>query len=288
MTNIRAIGLMVAAVAAFAVSDALVKVITQSISVPQTLCLVAIGNLIWFVPRLRLAKTPIFSRDAFNPAVALRSFGEVFGSFGIVGGLAVLPLATVSAIMQAQPLVVMLVAAVFLGETVGWRRWAAVGVGFVGVMLIIRPSADFDLAMLLPLFGVLGLTARDVGTRLLPSRISADFAIIWAVIPMIVITGIVTTVFSGWQTVSPTLWLWLAACTVAITVAYIFITAAFRAGEVSAVAPFRYTRMVFALFIAMVFFGERPDLMVWLGIGLIIGSGLYALWRETLSKTVAR
>ena len=190
--------------------------------------------------------------------------------------------------MQAQPLVVMLVAALFLGETVGWRRWAAVGVGFLGVMLIIRPSANFDINMLLPLLGVLGLTARDVGTRLLPEKISADFAIIWAVIPMIAVAGAATTFTTGWQPVSPALWLWLGACTISITIAYIFITAAFRSGEVSAVAPFRYTRMVFALFIAMVFFGERPDLTVWLGIALIIGSGLYALWRESQAESTNR
>ena len=197
MSNLRAIGLMVAAVAAFAVTDAFIKGITRTIPVGQALLLMSLGNLVWFLPRTLLAGHRLFSRDALAPAVVIRSLGEASGSFGIVAALAVLPLATVSAIMQAQPLVVMMVAAIFLGEEVGWRRWVAVGVGFAGVLVILRPDASFDLNMLWPLFGVIGLTARDIGTRILPRRISADFAITWAVILLVALGAGLTLGHSG-------------------------------------------------------------------------------------------
>ena len=271
---------MVAAVAAFAVTDAFIKGITRSIPVGQALLLISLGNLVWFLPRTLLAGHRLFSRDALAPAVVIRSLGEASGSFGIVAALAVLPLATVSAIMQAQPLVVMMVAAIFLGEEVGWRRWVAVGVGFAGVLVILRPDASFDLNMLWPLFGVIGLTARDIGTRILPRRISADFAITWAVILLVALGAGLTLGHGAWVQVDALTWGLIAGATVAVTLAFILITEAFRTGEVSVIAPFRYTRMVFALAIAMLIFGERPDAATWLGIALIVGSGLYAFWRE--------
>ncbi|MEM9970097.1 MAG: DMT family transporter [Pseudomonadota bacterium] len=281
MTNLRAIGLMIVAVAAFACSDALIKAATETISVGQVLLLTALGNLAWFLPRLKFAGAALFTRDAMSGAVLLRTGGEVFGSLGIVTGLALIPLTTVSAIMQAQPLVVVLVAALFLGETVGWRRWAAVMVGFVGVMVILRPATGgFDINMLWPLLGVMGLTARDVGTRLLPERISADFAITWAVIGMVFLGATLTVLQGGWRPMDGVTWALVGGTIVTVTVAYTTITAAFRMGEVAAIAPFRYTRMIFALLIGMTIFGERPDLATWAGIALIIGSGLYAFWRE--------
>ena len=88
-----------------------------------------------------------------------------------------MPLSLVAALLQAQPLMLTAGAALFLSERVGWRRWSAVCLGFIGVLLILRPGADgFDLTLLLPILGVIGLTARDLGTRLLPADISTPFA----------------------------------------------------------------------------------------------------------------
>ncbi len=281
MTNLRAIGFMIVAVAAFAVTDAFVKAATTTVPIGQCMLLISFANFLWFFSRLKLKREAFLSREALNRAVIIRSLGEVVGSFAIFAGLALLPLSTVSAIMQSQPLVVMMVAAVLLGETVGWRRWLAAGVGFIGVLVILRPEGgSFDPAMTWPLVGVLGLTARDVGTRLLPPRISADFAITWAVALLTLLGAILTALQDSWAEISAAAWGQIAGATVAVTIAFVFITRAFREGEIAAVAPFRYTRMVFALFIAIVVFEEQIDTATWTGIVLIIGSGLYALWRE--------
>jgi drug/metabolite transporter (DMT)-like permease len=92
----------------------------------------------------------------------------------------------------------------------------------------------------------------------------------------------------GWQPVDTLTWVWLGGVSVSVTAAFLTITAALRAGEISAIAPFRYTRMVFALLIAYLVFGERPDLAMWLGTLLIIGSGLYAYWRERQRNAAAQ
>ena len=183
--------------------------------------------------------------------------------------------------LQAQPLAVTMAAALFLGEKVGPRRWAAVGRGFFGVLLILRPGADaFDANALWAVVGIIGLTARDLGTRMLPPNITTPFVSAWALL-LLGILGVLITPWSGaWRAIDTITWVWLIGASAAVAVAFFAITAALRQGEVSAIAPFRYTRMVFALAIAMLFLSERPDIWTWVGTALIIGSGIYAFWRE--------
>lgn len=281
MANSRAILLMTFAMATFAVTDALIKRAATDIGAMQCLMVISLLSLVVFVPLVWRSGDRLFSAKALSPPMIIRTSGEIIGAAGVVGALAILPLSLVSALLQAQPLALTAAAALFLSERVGWRRWAAVGLGFTGVLIILRPGADgFDIALLLPLLGVIGLTARDLGTRLLPPDVSTPFAASWAIMSVATVGAIGTFVGAGWQDMNGEIWFVVLAASVTVSLAYFAITAALRIGEVSAVAPFRYTRIVFALAIAWVAFGERPDIWVWVGLAIIIASGLYTFWRE--------
>lgn len=281
MANTRAILLMTAAMGCFAASDAFINIASKTVPTGQLFAVAsALSFAIFFAFMLKNGDR-LFSRVLFNKAVLIRTVGEVFGSLGYVMALTLIPLTTASAVLQAQPLAVTLAAAFFLGERVGPRRWAAVAIGFCGVLLIIRPgSTEFDPNILWTLLGILGLTARDLGTRMLPKDISTPFVSAWALV-FLSILGVLITPFTGaWEPISGSNLILVAGISIFVVFAFIFINEALRVGEVSAIAPFRYTRMVFALLIAMLFLGERPDMITWLGIALIVGSGIYAFLRE--------
>jgi len=154
--------------------------------------------------------------------------------------------------------------------------------GFGGVLLILRPGLNgFDANAWWALLAVLGLGIRDLTTRFLPPGTGTARLAAWA-FGCICLTGIGLTLATG-DIVRPTLR--EAALLVAIVLSamagYILITASLRGGDVSAVAPYRYSRIVFALVIAVIFLGERPDLTTLTGAAIIVAAGLVILWRET-------
>jgi drug/metabolite transporter (DMT)-like permease len=276
---------MTAAMAAFAVSDAFIKTATASIGVMQCITLISLGNFLIFAPKVWQEGQRILSRDLFHKAVVVRTIGEVLGSWGVFMAISTIALSTATAMTQAQPLAMTLAAAVFLKEKVGWRRWAAVAAGLVGVMVIMRPGlAVFDPNMMWSVLAIVGLTMRDVGSRMLPKNISSSFALAWAVLVLAVFAAIMLLSGPGWQPMDTKATVMVLFATATVTIALVTITLALRSGEVSAVAPFRYTRIVFAMILAMVFFGERPDAMTWLGTAIIVGSGIYAFWRERRAR----
>ncbi len=288
MANSRAILLMTAAMAAFAISDAFINRAAETLPTGQILAITCALSLPPFLYMLRRSGERVFSANVLNRAVLLRTTGEVLGSLGYVMALSLVPLATASAMLQAQPLAVTLAAAVFLGERVGPRRWIAVALGFVGVLMIVRPGAEvFDPNVLWTLLGIAGLTARDLGTRLLPKDISTPFVSFWALFVLAPLGLAIMPLDGAWRPIEGVTWLWLIGCSASVAVAFVVITAALRIGEISAIAPFRYTRMVFALAIAILLLGESPDAMTWAGTALIVCSGIYAFWRERRSQTSA-
>jgi drug/metabolite transporter (DMT)-like permease len=197
-------------------------------------------------------------------------------------GLALLPLTLTAALLQASPLVVTIAAALFLGERVRWRRWTAVLVGLMGILIILRPGMEgFRWAALLTIACVLLITLRDIATRVVPADIGTMQLTTWAYLT-IVVAGVVLMALQGHSPVLPSedLWGYLAGALLTGVVGYWAVTAAMRVGEASVVAPFRYSRLVFSVGLAMIFLGERPDQWTVIGSALVIGSGLYTLARE--------
>lgn len=289
MDNIRGSALMVLAMAGFALEDTFVKLLSANLPVGQILIMMGIGGTVIFGAASLWQRDNLISRDFFLAPVMLRNLGELVGAFGYITALTLIPLSSVAAILQATPLFVTLGAAMFMGEQVGWRRWSAIGVGFFGVLMIIRPGLEgFQPASLFAVIGVAGLALRDLSTRAIPASVSSMQLSGYA-FAIVILTGLVLLTISGGATTpTPLNWLHLAGTIVFGVLGYYAIVAAMRIGDVSAVSPFRYTRLIFSLIIGMTVFGERPDLMTYTGAALIIASGLYSILRERrLSKGAA-
>lgn len=285
MENLRGIVLMVASMAGFAIEDMFIKFAAAGMPTGQILLLIAVIGTPFFATMARRQGARFWDKSALHPAVVWRNGGEMVGTAGFVTALALTPLTTATAIFQATPLAVTFGAALFLGETVGWRRWTAILVGFCGVMLIIRPGMEgFNLNSLWSVVAVIGLSARDVATRRIPSTISTMQLAAWG-FAAVGILGAGMLALSGgavWPTLPQASYI---AGALAFGIgAYWAIILATRLGEVSVITPFRYARLVFALIIGAVVFAERPDAITLIGATLIIGSGLYTFARERFRK----
>lgn len=272
---------MVVAMACFATADGLIKLMSQTISRGQVLVLMGLGGALVFWGICRFQRTPVFSSTFLSPFVIVRNIAEVVGALSIFSALALAPLSTVAAILQAVPLIITLSAAVFLKENVGPRRWVAVILGFVGVLIILRPSSEgLDPALLLALLGAFALSVRDLLARFVPKTVSTALLSLYAFGVTIPAGLMLAALTEGFQPVSSTI-AGQAAVMIGFAVGgYFCVTTAMRIGEVSAVSPFRYTRLPFAAIVGFVLFAETPDAATLLGSALIIGSGLYVMLRE--------
>jgi drug/metabolite transporter (DMT)-like permease len=287
MDNFRGAGLMTLAMLCFAIEDMFIKFLAGALPVGQILALLGAGGGCLIAVTLWFQGQPLFPRDNLTKPVLLRNLGEVVGTVGYVSALTLIPLSTLAAILQTTPLVVTLGAALFLGHSVGWRRWLAIFIGLAGVLLIIRPSTEgFDWNVLLAILGVLGLAGRDLATRVSPPQMSAQQLSLIAM-TIIVPTGLALAWVFQTPLVMPSFrdWIIIAVASAVGAFSYRFIVEAMRIGEISFVTPFRYTRMVFLLIIAVAVFDESPDMLTLVGASIIIASGLYALWRERQAKS---
>ena len=281
MDTLRAIALMVLGMALLALSDAFIKLSTLQAPSGQVMMAIGLGGCCVFLILARLKKLPLRRTDALHPRVLLRNLFEMVGGLGMIVGLTYIPLSVMAAIMQTAPLAVTLGAALFLGETVGWRRWTAIGVGLVGMLMVIRPfGAEFTGWEIFAVVGVIGLAARDLATRTLPAALPSIVVSAWGMVSIAPV-GLVLLIVSGRAPVFtlPAVAPMLAA--VAVTAAgYLAVTNAMRMAEVAAVSPFRYTRLIFTASLGMLIFGERPDGWTFAGAALILAAGLYTFVRE--------
>ena len=246
--NARAIILMMGAMLAFTCVDAALKVATIHASTGQVLLVTSLGSLAIFFPMMLRSGEAVFSRQIRDRAVLIRSVGELLAWIGLTESLRVAGLGTVTAVMQAQPLAVVLGAALFLREAVGWRRWLAIGVGFLGVVIILGPGAGgFQTGLLWTIPAIIGLTMRDLASRVLPKGVSTSFAVSWAMVLIAAYSVFLLWREGGWQELPGVTWGWLGLLILLVSMGMALITAAMRLGEASVVAPLRYTRIVFGL-----------------------------------------
>jgi drug/metabolite transporter (DMT)-like permease len=214
-------------------------------------------------------------------------------------GLAAMPLADAAAIFFISPLIITAFSVVFLGEKVGPRRWLAVGIGMLGVIVVMRPgSSAFQLASLLPLAAAVGYAFLHILTRRIGRTESALAMTFYIQLTFIVVSGAIGLGFGDGRfagTGDPSLefllreWVWpqsgdiwvlvLIGC--ASTFGGFLISQAYRLCEAGLAAPFEYIALPLAIFWGFVIFGEWPDIMTWVGVAMIIAGGLYMVWRET-------
>lgn len=282
MDNLRGSILMVLAMLGFALEDMFMKQMANALPTGQILAMLGLGGGLIFAIVCWVQGQSLLARDVLHPMVLLRNFGEVFGTVGYVSAVILTPISSASAIFQATPLFVTLGAALFLQESVGWRRWVAIAVGFCGVLLIIRPGLDsFQPASLFAVQGVIFLGIRDLATRRIPRSISSMRLSTYA-FAVIVPTGLVLMAVMGDSFAVPSgTDSWRIAGSIAAGVlGYYALVTATRLGDMSHIAPFRYSRLVFALIVGTTVFGERPDLATLIGAAIIVGSGTYTAIRE--------
>lgn len=280
---------MTGSMAFFAIEDLFLKRAAEALPPGQVLALTGAAGAVVFWVLAASRRQPILSRDALRGVPLIRTLSEAAAAIFYIIALAYAPLSMTSALLQASPLVVTAGAALFLGETVGWRRWTSITVGFLGVMVILSPwDATFDPTGLFTVACVVVLAARDLATRMMPARIGTFQVATWAYLGLVP-AGISLMTLMGQPFVMPTATQWLGLSGALLTglFGYYAVVAAMRLGEVSVVAPFRYTRLVFALIVAAVFLGERPGPTMLLGAAIVVGSGLYAFARERSRRRAA-
>lgn len=276
--NIRGAGLMTLAMALFALEDMFVKQAARGLPVGEVLMLFGLGGMICFAA-LALAS----GQGLWHPAVASRLMGikagfEITGRLGYTLGIALTPLSNASAILQATPLVVVAGAALIFRERVGAARWAAVAIGFLGVLVILRPGLDgFVPAALWTVLGLLGFAGRDLATRAAP-KVLTNFQLgLYGFAALIPAGAIILAVTGGAVVPAPANLLPVLGAVLFGVTAYWALTKAMRTGEVAVVTPFRYTRLIFALGLGILVFGESLDAATLLGAALVVASGVYTL-----------
>ncbi|QRM55699.1 DMT family transporter [Sinorhizobium sp. BG8] len=283
--NFRGALYMAIAMAAFTCNDALVKSLASELNTGQIMFVRGLVTTL-LVAAIAWRTRAIGSLGVMlQPAVALRMAAEIGASVTYISALGAMPIANTSAILQALPLAVTLGAALFLSEPVGWRRWLAILAGFVGVMIVIRPGPEgFSTAAGYVVASVVCAAIRDLCTRRIDLAVPALTITATTAASITVVGGLLIVPMGGWQPMGGSLIVQIVLASSLLLVGYQCIVLAMRTGEISFVAPFRYTGLIWAIAIGIFVFGDIPDAWMCLGIAIIVGSGLYAFYRESNRK----
>jgi len=285
--NRKAILLTLASMAAFSIEDAFIKQISSTHSIAQILIVIGLASAVFFAILALKSGHSLLASRLWTPLTLTRMLAEAFAGVAFVTSLSLVPLSTVAAVFQILPLTVTMGAALFLGESVGWRRWTAIFIGFVGVMLIIRPGFEgFDPSVLWVLVAVIGIAIRDLVTRVIPANVESSI-ISFQAFSSVVVAGLVVLLVSP-QVMAPIADQQLVyfGFTIVFSVSgYYAIVLAMRLGTASIVAPFRYSRLLFSLMIGVFIFKESPDGLTLIGCGIIIATGFYTYLREQRALT---
>ncbi len=273
---------MIASMAIFAIEDAFVKAASNALPVGQILIIFGMGGAVMFASMARLNNEPLFIKDVVSRPMRIRVVFEIIGRLFYVLAIAVTPLSSATVILQATPLVVVAGAAMVFGERVGWRRWSAIFIGLVGVIVIIQPGTDsFSMLSVLAIIGMIGFAGRDLASRAAPATLSTSILGLYGFLS-IVVAGSIFSIWQGASFVLPDVYTSfnLAGAILSGVAAYSCLMKAMRTGEVSAVTPFRYTRLLFGITLGVVLFGESLSSTMLLGSGMVVFSGLFIIWRR--------
>ena len=272
---------MAAAMAGFTMNDTITKAVSAEMNFGQVMLVrglfaMALIAALAFHQRVMRPLRTILIRP-----VALRVIGEVGGAVSFLAAITHLPLANTSAILQALPLLITLGAALAFREPVGWRRWLAIGAGFIGVLIIVRPgAAGFNQFSLLALTSVMFCAVRDLATKQIPTHIPSLFITLLTTVTVTTAGAAILVPLGGWTPPSGRALGLLALAAVLVLIGYQCIIMALRTGDISAVAPFRYSALLWAMLLGYLVFGDVPDGTMVTGASIIVLSGLYAFYRE--------
>ena len=267
--------------ACFAVEDTFIKLLSARLPATQILFSVGFGGALITLALAVTLNVNLADKILLNKHVISRTIADLFGALFFTSAMVLIPMSLLASILQATPLFVTLGAAILLGEKVGWRRWSAIFIGFLGVIIILQPGyGSFQLASLLGLAAVLCLALRAVVTRDMATEIPTLTVTFYACLAM-GSAGFIAYPFFGTPIMPTTFEAIVLVCAAIIGLTgYFLIVLATRKGDVSVIAPFRYSRLLFSLGLASLILGEMLTLPILLGGLLIVSSGIYTFGRE--------
>ena len=272
---------MMMSMACFAVEDTFIKLLSARLPATQILFSIGFGGALITLVLATVLNVNLADKILLNKHVISRTIADLFGALSFTSAMVLIPMSLLASILQATPLFVTLGAAILLGEKVGWRRWSAIFIGFLGVIIILQPGyGSFQLASLLGLAAVLCLALRDVVTRDMATEIPTLTVTFYACLAM-GSAGFIAYPFFG-PPIMPTTYeaiILICAAIIGLT-GYFLLVLATRKGDVSVIAPFRYSRLLFSLGLASLILGEKLTLPILLGGLLVVSSGIYTFGRE--------
>ena len=278
--NRRAILLMLGAMGLFVINDALVKLARETYPLGQVLMLRGGFAIVIALALVFILRDGPQLRRALRPYVLLRGLVEAVIGLLFVWALGLMPIGNLTAIMQASPILIVVLAVLFRIETIGWRRMVAIGVGFLGVLLIVRPSADgFDHVSLVALAAAVLVAARDLLTRKIGSDAPPSVVSLTST-AAVAACAVLLMPFERWAPMGRIETVYLMGSALLVSLGSLLVIAAYRQGDVGVVSGYRYSIAVFAVLIGYLVWGDIPDLLTTLGIATIIGSGLYTMHRQ--------
>jgi len=287
--NLTGALLMMGSMAAFTFNDAMIKGLSGHVPLFQAMFLrgvlttLLVAVIAWRMGALD-RKLP---REDWGP-VFWRMVGEVGSAYFFISALFNMPIANISAIMQALPLTITLAAALFFRDPVGWKRMAAILAGFVGVMLIVRPGTEgFNIYSVYGLAAVAFVTLRDLATRKLSRDVPSMLVTLITSCAIMTFFGL-ASLTDDWVPMDGRATALITGASVMVIGGYLCSIMVMRVGEISFIAPFRYTSLLWALILGWVVFGDWPQTITLVGAAIVVASGLFTLYREARVSRRAR
>lgn len=269
----------------FVVNDTLMKSLFITYPIIEIIFLRALFclPLLFIAMKIKRVKILNHSRLTWN-LMMLRGFAEVMATITFLYALKHLPLPNVTAIIQILPLTVTMAAALFLNERVGYRRWTAIIIGLIGVIIVINPGAEgFSSYSYYAVLSVIFVTMREMVTRKLPPEVPSVLVTFVTIIGVTIMSAVAMP-FASLKALDASTVILVFSASIAVFVGYLFSIMAMRVGEISLVSQFRYTGMIWATLLGYVMFSDIPTPNTIFGVFIIVASGLYAFHRKRIKE----
>lgn len=285
--NLRGIAIMLFAVATLSVMDAGMKLLAPHYPPMQVAALRGLSS--WpLIAAWVLLTVPASSLLRVRwPLHLLRGALAIGMLASFAYALRTLPLSTAYALFFVAPLLITALSVPFLGERVGPRRWVAIAIGLIGVLVILRPSGEgmWSLPGLAVLAAAFGYAVSAITVRVLGRSDSTQAMVFWLVTLLGLGAGLLAA--AQWQPIAPAHWWIVAGIGITGALGQWAVTEAFRDGEASAIAPFEYSALAWGAALDLALWGVLPGMLTWIGAGIIVVSGLYLAWRERVVERTA-
>jgi drug/metabolite transporter (DMT)-like permease len=288
--NMRGIVCMLVSMAFYIVCDALTKSAGETLPVGQVIAIRSAVASVLLAPFVPWSGLLLWLPQLWSRAMTVRNVGDVGVTILFCITLVHVPIANATAIMQTSPLAITAAAAIFLKERVGWRRWTATMVGFLGALLIIRPgNADFTWWYLPAIISLLFVVMRDLGTRFVDKSVPTLVVTLFTFLLTIIGTLVLMAPWEGWRLPNQMELAKSCGAGFFVTFGALFLVMALRSGgEISTVVAFRYSIVLWSITIGWLVWGQIPHPMSLVGIVVVVGAGLYTVHRERVRRLEAQ